>query len=167
MKYTNQAADLIKGFEGLRLDAYKDPAGVWTIGYGHTSTAGPGQRITKDQALSLLRSDMDKALNGVNNALRPEVSSLLSSSQVDALTSFVFNVGTGAFQRSTMAKKINERRPDQEVADEFGRWVYAGGSVLPGLVKRREKESAVYLGSSKGGFVIAVLAFLSWLTRRL
>lgn len=139
MKASEKAYSLIRQFEGLRLTAYKCPAGVWTIGYGHTSGVVPGMVITKEQAEEFLRCDI-KAAEDTVNAECPN----LRQCQFDALVSFVFNVGGGNFCKSTLLKKVKTNPDDNSIMDEFLRWVYAKGVVLPGLQKRRLAEMRLY-----------------------
>ena len=130
---------MIRQFEGLRLTAYKCPAGVCTIGYGHTSGVVLGMVITKEQAEAFLRQD----IAAVENVVKTECLNLRQC-QFDALVSFVFNVGGGNFRRSTLLKKIKANPDDNSIMDEFLRWVYAKGVVLPGLQKRRLAEMRLY-----------------------
>ena len=139
MKASEKAYSLIRQFEGLRLTSYRCPAGVWTIGYGHTSGVVLGMNITKEQAEAFLRQDIVSAENVVNAECRN-----LSQCQFDALVSFVFNVGGGNFRKSTLLKKIKANPDDNSIMDEFLRWVYANGVVLPGLQKRRLAEMRLY-----------------------
>jgi len=139
MNVSQAGIDLIKEFEGLRLEAYRDAVGVWTIGYGHTETARPGMKITEAEAEALLRYDIDKRVPAIERALKVKV----TQNQFDAIVSFVFNVGVGAFRSSTLLKNIN-RGDIEDEADEFDRWVYAGGKKLPGLVRRRAAERALF-----------------------
>lgn len=139
MKASEKAYSLIRQFEGLRLTAYRCTAGVWTIGYGHTSGVVPGMTITKEQAEEFLRQDIATAENIVNAECRN-----LRQCQFDALVSFVFNVGGGNFCKSSLLKKIKANPDDNSIMDEFLRWVYAKGVVLPGLQKRRLAEMRLY-----------------------
>lgn len=139
MKASERAYSLIRQFEGLRLTAYKCPAGVWTIGYGHTSGVVQGIAITKEQAEECLRQDIATAENIVNAECRN-----LRQCQFDALVSFVFNVGGRNFRKSTLLKKIKANPDDNSIMDEFLRWVYSKGVVLPGLQKRRLAEMRLY-----------------------
>lgn len=126
----------IQEFEGLRLTAYKCPAGVWTIGYGHTKGVKQGMTITKAQAGTLLRGDIlpcEEYVRGLNLEL--------TQGQFDALVDFCFNLGTAALQRSTLLQKIRTKADEQTIRKEFGKWVYAGGNRLEGLVKRRAWEA--------------------------
>lgn len=142
------AADLtalVRHFEGLCLTAYPCPAGVPTVGYGHTAGVKLGQTITQAQAESFLQADLAKARRDVDRL----VAVPLAPHQLAALTSFVFNLGVGAFQGSTLLKMINGGDADG-AAGQFERWVYAkvnGKSKrLPGLVARRAAEEALYRG---------------------
>ena len=139
--------EFIKSHESLRTTTYLDPAGIPTIGWGHT---GPdvklGQKITKAQAEQLLRKDVAWA----ENAVRKNVKVPLTQSPFDALTSFVFNAGIGNFQKSTLLRKLN--KADYAGAQaEFGRWVYAKGQKLPGLVRRRAEEARMFGNWNKQG----------------
>lgn len=126
----------LKGFESLELTSYKDKAGVWTIGYGHTRGVKPGQSITEAQAEAFLKEDLREA-EGYVNKLKME----LTQGQFDALVDFVYNVGIGDFMGSTLLKKIRAKAPTKEIQKEFRRWVYSKGKKLGGLVKRREWEA--------------------------
>ena len=126
---------LIKEFEGLRLKAYQCPGGVWTIGYGHTAGVKPGMLISKAQAEEYLKADLiafERYLNGLGLAL--------NQNQFDALVSFIYNVGTGNFSSSTLLRKVRANPQDNSIMDEFLRWVYSKGRVLPGLQRRRLAE---------------------------
>ncbi len=132
--------NLIKDFEGLRLNSYRDAVGVWTIGYGHTSTAGPGQRITNEQATALLRQDVATFEKAVSQA----VSVPITNNQFAALVSFTYNVGSGALNNSTLLRRLNAGDTNG-AANEFLRWNRAGGQVLAGLTRRREAERSLFL----------------------
>lgn len=136
---TQQGLDLIKKYEGLRLEAYKCPAGVWTIGYGHTKGVMPRMKISKEEAERLLKHDVSivelKVVNTVGK---------LQACKIDALVSFAFNVGMAAFYRSTLCRKVKANSDDATIRAEFGKWVYAGSKKLPGLVKRRAEEAEMY-----------------------
>ena len=136
------ALNLIKEFEGLRLEAYRCPSGVWTIGWGHTSSVRPNMKITVAEAERLLRADAEI----VDRALR-EVE--LTPQQRAALVSFGFNVGVDALRRSTLLRKVRSNASDPTIEAEFMRWIYGGGRVLQGLVRRRRREAEVYF--SEGG----------------
>ena len=122
--------------EGLRLEAYEDAAGVPTIGYGHTKDVRMGDRISEYWAKELLRNDIDEAEQQAK-----ELGVARTEGQLDALTSFVFNLGIGRLKESTLLRVIREGGSKQQIRKEFKRWVYAGGKKLPGLVTRREWEA--------------------------
>lgn len=132
--------ELITEFEGLKLEAYKDSAGTWTIGYGHTSGVYEGQTITKDKAIEFLKQDIKSAENAVNNLVKVEI----NQNQFDALVSFTYNLGSGSLSRSTLLEKLNSG-DIEGAADEFDRWVFAGGIKLAGLVRRRSTEKALFM----------------------
>lgn len=139
MKASIDAYELIKQFEGLRLEAYLCPAGIWTIGYGHTSGVSPNSFITIQEADEYLHRDVaaiEMQLNKLNLSLR--------QCQWDAIVSFVFNVGIGNFKASTLLAKIRINPDDNSIIDEFLRWVYANGKVMRGLQKRRLTEMKLY-----------------------
>lgn len=139
MKASIDAYELIKQFEGLRLEAYLCPAGIWTIGYGHTSGVSPNSFITIQEADEYLHRDVatiEMQLNKLNLSLR--------QCQWDAIVSFVFNVGIGNFKASTLLAKIRINPDDNSIMDEFLRWVYANGKVIRGLQKRRLTEMKLY-----------------------
>jgi lysozyme len=132
---------LIKQFEGLRTCAYLDAAGIWTIGYGHTGDeVRSGLRIDAAQAEALLRQDLQTA----EEAVCALVTQPLAQASFDALTSFVFNVGAAAFGGSTLLRKLNVGDVEGAAA-EFERWRYAGGRVVPGLLRRRIAERTLFL----------------------
>ena len=139
MKTSKKGIELIASHEGLALKAYKCPAGVWTIGYGHTGGVKSTDVITKERAIEFLQSDLKDAENAVNKNL-PN----LNQNQFDALVSFVFNVGAGNFGKSTLLKKAKNNPSDATIRSEFNKWINGGGKVLPGLVKRRKEESDLY-----------------------
>ena len=146
MKISKDGLNLIKEFEGMKLTAYKCPAGIWTIGVGHTSAAGPpevkpGMTITAQDALAILNNDLDQYEDAVNRLVKVP----LTQSQFDALVSFVYNVGVGAFQKSTLLKKLNAGQYDA-VPAELMKWTKGGGKELPGLVRRRRAECALWRG---------------------
>ncbi len=139
MKASVDAYELIKQFEGLRLEAYLCPAGIWTIGYGHTSGVSPNSFITIQEADEYLHRDVaaiEMQLNKLNLSLR--------QCQWDAIVSFVFNVEIGNFKASTLLAKIRINPDDNSIIDEFLRWVYANGKVMRGLQKRRLTEMKLY-----------------------
>lgn len=138
---TREGLNLIKHYEGCSLTAYLCPAGRWTIGYGHTSNVRKGDRITLDKAEELLAQDLlSFELN-----VRTRCTAPINEYQVDALTSFAYNVGVAAFSKSTLLRLINKGVTDEErIRNEFAKWVHATGKVLPGLVMRRKAEADLY-----------------------
>ncbi|WP_300389606.1 lysozyme [Fusobacterium sp.] len=143
MKISNEGIEFIIREEGEKLQAYRCPAGVWTIGVGHTGKdIVPNMKITKEKSRELLKTDLRHFENAVNKTIKVE----LEQYQFDALVSFAFNVGVNAFSNSTLAKKINAKAPTSEIESEFRKWRRGGGRVLPVLVARREREINLYKG---------------------
>ena len=141
MKSSELLLNKIIDFEGCKLTAYKCPAGVWTIGVGHTKGVKQGQTITEAQAMSLLKGDLLPCENYVNN-----LGVCKTQGQFDSLVSFSFNLGTAALGRSTLLKYIRQGKPEQYIREEFAKWVKSGGKTLAGLVKRRAWEADRYFG---------------------
>ena len=140
MHISEHGLDLIRKFEGLKLDAYRCPAGVWTIGYGHTGAyVREGLSIDRAQAEAYLRGDVQRFERGV-----ADLAGSCMQGQFDALVSFAFNLGLDALRRSALLK-LHQIGQHKLAAAEFARWVHAGGRRLPGLVKRRAAEAARYL----------------------
>lgn len=141
MKTSQQGIDLIKSFEGLQTKAYVCPAGVLTIGYGHTLNVKPDQTITKEEAEKLLAEDLVKFEDAVErNIIVP-----LNQQQFDALVSFTFNCGAGALEKSTLRKRLNNKEDPNKVAiEELPKWVNGDNGPLPGLVRRREAEVKLF-----------------------
>lgn len=139
MKTSENGLNLIKEFEGLRLTAYCCAAGVWTIGYGHTSGVKSGDKITHEQAEDFLLSDIKSAENSVNS-----YGSRFNQNQFDALVSFTFNCGAG-----NLARLISDRSNDQ-IGEALHLYSKAGGQILNGLVRRRQAERDLYFGSLEG-----------------
>ena len=140
MRISSKGIDLIKSFEGLRLEAYLDSVNVPTIGYGHTRNVRLGQTITVEQAEAFLMEDIHE----FELAIQRLVCIPLSQNQFDALVSFTFNVGIGNLKKSTLLKKLNTG-DIAGAANEFNKWVYAGKQKLKGLVKRRSKERLLFI----------------------
>lgn len=134
---------LIKKFEGFRSRRYFDPAGFPTIGFGHLILRSEeimfSTPINREIAESLLRIDVVRA----ERAVLRNINVPLTDNQFDALVSFTFNLGGGALQRSTLRRKIN-REDHSGAAREFGRWVWAGGRKLKGLIRRRAASAELY-----------------------
>jgi lysozyme len=138
--YSDAGFDLTKQFEGLRLTAYQDQVGVWTIGYGHTGReVHGGMIITEDQADVLLHSDVAGAVACVNRA----VTANITQCQFDALVDFTFNLGYGRLLGSTLLRDINAGEFDL-VSPQFLLWDHAGGVVVPGLLARRKAERDLF-----------------------
>jgi len=150
MKTSRVGVDLIKKFEGLhkvmqdgRIRSYRCPAGRWTIGYGHTKGVRSGMHITKEQADQFLLEDLQE----YEKAVSDHVEVPLSQAQFDALVSFAFNVGVGAFRTSTLLKRLNAGR-FEDIPEQLMRWnkatVDGVKTVLPGLTRRRAAEAALF-----------------------
>lgn len=144
MNYSKNGLHLTENFEGLRLIAYPDPAtngDPWTIGYGHTGAeVHKGMTITQEQAEELLMQDVKKAAATVN----AKVTTDITQEEFDALVDFVFNVGAGNFNASTLLKKVNSG-DIQGAANEFLKWDMAAGKHMAGLLKRRHAEAEEFL----------------------
>ncbi|GAA5095477.1 lysozyme [Bartonella acomydis] len=149
-KISQNGLALMKQWEGLRLSAYKDAIGIWTIGYGHTNSAGKpfvhkGMAITEQQAEDLLRQDLKQFEDAVEQAVQVA----LTDEQFAALVSFCYNVGTTAFCNSTLLKKLNAGEYEA-IPTELQKWTKAGGKRLQGLVHRRAAEAGLW---AKGAYV--------------
>lgn len=145
MRVNQKGIELIKEFEGFRSKAYKCPAGIWTVGYGHTSAAGEPKvgsltTVTKEEGERILRRDLNQFEDAVDDAVRVD----LNSNQFSALVSFTYNVGEGAFRKSSVLKAVNAKQWD-EVPRRMALWNKGGGRVLPGLVRRRAAEAALFM----------------------
>ncbi len=130
---------IITESESFRDVAYQDYKKIWTIGWGHTATAKPGMKITKEQGVYLLQKDLRAKEDCVNGAVRVG----LTQQQFDALVSLAYNIGCSAFKKSTLLQKLNAR--DYHGAYlEFPKWNKANGKELGGLTTRRAKEQALW-----------------------
>ena len=139
MQTGEKGIQIIKKYESLQLKAYRCPAGVWTIGYGHIKDVKQGDVITEKQAEILLKKDLAGAEATVNKERLN-----INQNQFDALVSFTFNLGSGAFKGSTLLKCIKANPLGSNIAYEFSRWNKAGGQELKGLVRRRKEEAELY-----------------------
>jgi lysozyme len=145
MKISQNGIDLIKHFEGLRLESYQDVAGIWTIGYGHTGPeVGPNQTISEAEAEQLLRKDLNRFEQGVASMVRVDI----DQNQFDALVSLAFNIGLNAFRGSTALRLLN--RGDLLGAAEAMTWwnkatINGVKREVLGLVRRRAAEAALFL----------------------
>ena len=145
MHISPSGIDLICNFEGLRLKAYDDGVGVWTIGFGTTKYPNgirvkKGDTCTLDQAKAYMQNDLKSFEQTVNNTVKVP----LNQNQFDALVSLAYNIGASAFSQSTLVKKLNANSISG-AADQFDVWVNAGGKRMQGLVNRRAKEKALFL----------------------
>ncbi len=145
MHISPSGVDLICNFEGLELEAYDDGVGVWTIGFGTTKYPNgihvkKGDTCTLDQARVYMQHD----LKVFERAVREAVLVPLNQNQFDALVSLAYNIGTNAFKKSTLVKRLNEGNY-QSAANQFDVWVNAGGKRMEGLVNRRAREKALFM----------------------
>ena len=139
-KTSSRGIELIKRWEGLRTNAYLCPGNVWTIGYGHTTNVHPGMMISHAQAEILLRQDLVR----FERAVERYVTVPINQNQFDALVSFAFNVGTEALRTSSLVRILNKGKY-KTAALQFGKWVFAAGRKLPGLVSRRNDEYQLFI----------------------
>lgn len=148
MKTSSAGLNIIKKWEGIRLVAYADPATggePYTIGYGHTSRAGPppvkpGMRISSKEAISILQTDLNVFENGVSNLLKRPA----TQAQFDAMVSLTYNIGLGNFKKSTVLRKFNAG-DFSGAAEAFMLFVKANGKVMQGLINRRNEERELFL----------------------
>ena len=139
MEISQACIDLVKEFEGCKLDAYQDVVGVWTIGYGHIEGVIKGQSISQQEAELMLVSDLHDKADKVNELVTAGV----TQHQFDALVSFAYNLGIGNLESSTLLKMINAGTADA-AGDQFLRWDKAGGVEIAGLYRRRKAEKELY-----------------------
>jgi lysozyme len=139
VNYSKTGLTLTEQFEGLRLTAYQDQVGRWTIGYGHTAGVQAGDTCTQEQAEAWLQEDVSWAVQTVNLYVKIA----LTQGEFDALVDFVFNLGSGAFQHSTLLQLVDQRNFTTAAA-EFEKWDHAGGQVVAGLLRRRQAEEAEF-----------------------
>jgi lysozyme len=149
MNVTEQGLALIRRFEGFRALAYRDSASIWTIGFGHTSTAGaphvrPGMKISRKDGLQIPARDVASFARGVEHLLEVE----LRPSQFSALVSFAYNVGLENFRKSSVLRAVNAQ-DFAAVPRRLALWVKCKGAVLPGLVHRRAAEAALFLSEDQ------------------
>jgi lysozyme len=130
---------IIETYEGCKLEAYRCPAGIWTIGFGHTGDVLPGMKVTQHQADTVLEYDLERFESAVGK-LCPQA----NANQFSALVCFAFNVGVDALKSSTLLRKFLAGDVSG-AAEEFLKWTHAAGKELPGLVKRRAAERALFL----------------------
>lgn len=148
MKASPACIALVKQFEGFRAHPYKCPAGVWTIGYGSTRYEGGTPVKQSDPAITEVRAGemlLATLATEYEAAVNRYVTVPLQQNEYDALVSFCYNAGAQALRTSTLLRRVNEGKREL-AAEEFGRWVYANGRRLMGLVARREAERRLFLG---------------------
>ena len=139
MKVSQDCIQLVKYFEGFEDTAYLCPANVWTIGYGRTRNVKEGDKITEVQAERDLLEELEEFKHQVLDSVKVE----LKQNELDALTSWTYNLGVGNLKSSTLLKKLNAGNKD-EVPAEIVRWNKANGKVIAGLTKRREAEAELW-----------------------
>ncbi len=149
LRYSDAGLNLTKRYEGLRLRAYQDQGGIWTVGYGHTGPgAVPGAEVTPLEAEVLLRADLRTALNCINSAVQAPV----QQCQFDALVDFCFNTGSTNFLHSTLLRKVNAR-DYPGAAEQFCLWIHVNGEVNRGLQRRRVAEKAMFCGAYRANSI--------------
>lgn len=167
MKLSPIGFKLIKSYEGLRLNSYLCPAGVWTIGYGHTGDVQPNTKIDEKQADALLKQDLVKFEKTVLDNVKVDI----NQNQFDALVSFSFNVGPQAFKDSTLVKRLNNgENPNSVAAEELPKWNKGDGKVLEGLNRRRSAELELFCSEPprvQVGLIDIKSKFNTWLKKRL
>ena len=144
MRISKNGIEFIRQLEGEKLTAYPDIVGIWTIGVGHTGfvdgkPVARGMAITKEKSKEILTADLKHFESAVNDAVKVT----LTQNQFDALVSLAFNIGEGAFARSTLVNKLNAG-DKKGAAEQFLVWKNAGGRVSQGLLNRRQKEKAMF-----------------------
>lgn len=146
MKINQASVDLVKEFEGLRLTAYQDFVGVWTIGYGTTAAAGVGITPAKGMTITQAQAEMylKRGLEKFAKQIEPNIKRAVNENQFSAMVSLAYNIGPGAFNKSTLLKRLNAGDV-QGAADQFLVWNKAGGKVLAGLTRRRKAERELFL----------------------
>lgn len=153
MNINKATVDLVKEFEGFRAKAYKCPAGVWTIGYGTTASAGVG--VTPKDGMTITKSDaeayLQAALDKFADQIAPSITAPTNSNEFGAFVSLAYNIGPGAFKKSSALRLFNAG--DKEgAAKAILMWNKAGGKVLKGLTRRREAERKLFLTPVDGEF---------------
>lgn len=142
-RYSDAGLGLTKRYEGLRLKAYQDTGGVWTIGYGHTGReVTAGMMISPLEAEVYLRADLRRSIDAVNAA----VTAPIEQRHFDALVDFCFNAGAGNLRRSSLLQRVNATQMDR-AAEQFAVWINVNGQPCRGLVRRRAAETAMFLGN--------------------
>ena len=154
MKLSQNGVNFIKSHEALRLKAYQDSKGVWTIGWGHTKNVHPGDVITREQAEQFIRDDLawvERVLNA--DLVSGRDNPIVTQNEYDALCSLVFNIGSQAYLDSTVRRKIKQG-DKMGAAHAFGMWIYSNHKIAPGLVTRRNAERKMFL---QGGYIVTAM----------
>ena len=141
MKPSQACIEFIKEWEKLRLVAYLDGGGVWTIGYGHTDYVEPGDTCTEQEAEEFLRQDVQEAAGAIDDFVDVE----MTQPMYDALVSWAYNCGREAVKNSTLVRLLNAGHSKEVVAAQLPRWNKDNGKVVPGLTRRREAERVLFL----------------------
>ena len=160
MRLSQKGVDFIKSHEALRLKAYQDSKGVWTIGWGHTKGVKPGDVITREQAEQFIRDDfawVERTLNVDLVAGRDKP--LVTQNEFDALCSLVFNIGSQAYLDSTVRRKIKQG-DKMGAAHAFGMWVYSEHKFVRGLANRRADETRLFLQSGAADIAALLLGVM-------
>jgi len=139
MKTSQKGIHLITEFEGFEPEAYLCPAGVWTVGYGTTQGVTPTMKVTREQAIAMLKRDVEFAEEAIDRLVKVPI----TQGQFDALVSFIYNLGEGAFEESNLLRLLNEGKY-AEAGDRLLRYTKADGVELEGLKRRREAERKLY-----------------------
>lgn len=143
MRMTKKTLEQLKKFEGCRLEAYRDPVGIWTIGYGHTHGVYNGMTISQEKAEEYLVQVIE-SIEGVIEGI-PGCKDL-SPNRWDAIVSLAYNIGLGNFKKSTLLKKLQKNPDNPTIYQEFLRWNKAKGKKLEGLTRRRQWEAKRWEG---------------------
>ena len=141
------AFDTIQQFEGLKLKAYKDSVGIWTVGFGNIFNLDTGNPIKEGDEISLETAErwLKIEVDNLQAKMRKVITVPLNDNQWTALTSLAYNIGFGAFKRSTLLRLLNAGASKEEVAKQILRWNKAGGKEIKGLTNRRQAESNLFL----------------------
>lgn len=160
MKLSQKGVDFIKSHEALRLKAYQDSKGVWTIGWGHTKGVRPGDRISREQAENFLRDDLawvERILNA--DLVSGRDNPIVTQNEYDALCSLVFNIGSQAYLDSTVRRKIKQG-DKMAAARAFKMWVYSEHKFIQGLANRRADEVRLFLQSGQADIAALLLGVM-------
>lgn len=141
------ALDTIQQFEGLKLKAYKDSVGIWTVGFGNIFNLDTGNPIKEGDEISLETAErwLKIEVDNLQAKMRKVITVPLNDNQWTALTSLAYNIGFGAFKRSTLLRLLNAGASKEEVAKQILRWNKAGGKEIKGLTNRRKAEFNLFL----------------------